>query len=216
MTQTPAAADFVWENVVIGADIDAVRFAHDNKHFLIKNREPHHHSYEDVEDEWARRLYELYDLGLSPFVDKCTSVRVLPKKKLIKVFVGPGACVIKYNNLYLYDDHQVEGVSLNRDLIHYRVIDWFDCQGLYDLDCETLKTNDRLVNKVKFFKTTRIDGDQKYLDLLCESFLNEEQLKSFDCSDTMVRFKIENLLKERGAHKVTMSLWKRDIYPVYK
>ena len=42
-----AAADYEWGTVVIGADLDAVRFAYDNKFFLIKNRLPYHHSYED-------------------------------------------------------------------------------------------------------------------------------------------------------------------------
>ena len=31
-------ADFKWKNVVIGADLDAIEFAHDNNFFLIKNR----------------------------------------------------------------------------------------------------------------------------------------------------------------------------------
>ena len=28
--------DFKWKDVVIGADLEAVQFAHDNKYFLIK------------------------------------------------------------------------------------------------------------------------------------------------------------------------------------
>ena len=55
--------DFKWKNVVIGADIDAVEFAHDNRFFLIKNQQPYHHSYEDVEATWAEKSYELYTWG---------------------------------------------------------------------------------------------------------------------------------------------------------
>ena len=72
------------------------------------------------------------------------------------------------------------------------------------------------MNIIKFFKSKRIDGDQKYLDLLCESFLSDKQLKSFEYSDTMVRFKVEDLLKEHGVTNPRMSLWKREIFPVYK
>ena len=62
----------------------------------------------------------------------------------------------------------------------------------------------------------RVDGRQDYMDLLSESFLTENQLKSFEFSDTMARFKILDLLGKHGAKGVKMALWKRDIYPVYK
>ena len=76
--------------------------------------------------------------------------------------------------------------------------------------------DDKFVNIIKLFKPRRIDGNQKYLDLLCESFLTESELKSFDYSDTMARFKTTELLEKRGIKKVKMFLWKRDIYPVYE
>ena len=211
-----AAADFEWENVVIGADIDAIRYAHDNNYFLVKNRLPYHHSYEGVEEEWAEKLYQLYDLALIPFTDKSSNVRVFPEDRLMKIFTDHNVFVIKYKNLHVYDDENVEGFSLNREILHYRVIDWFDCQGLYDLGFDEITTDDKFVHIIRFFKTRRIDGDQRYLDLLCESFLTDKQLKNFDYSDTMARFKVSDLLKKRGVAKPRMSLWKRDIYPIYK
>ena len=214
----PAAADYEWESVVIGADIDAVRFAYENCYHLIKNREPYHHSYEDgdIEQEWAEKSYKLYDKTLMPIAGKATGIRVFPDERLLKVHTGFGSYTVRYQKLHLYDDKNVEGASLDRQLLYYRVIDWFDCQGLYDLGFDQITTEHKFVNKIKFFKTLRIDGDQKYMDLLCESHLSEEQLKSFDFSDTMVRFKTIDMLKERGVDNPRMSLWKRDIYPVYQ
>jgi len=211
-----AAADFEWSDVVVGADLDAVRFAHDNNYFLIKNRAPHHHSYEDTEQEWAEKIYQLYELALVPFTNMSKNLRILPEEKILKVYADRNVYIVKYDNLYLYDDDNVEGLSLNRELAHYRVVDWFDCRGLYNIDFDEIITDDKFVNKIKFFKTRRIDGNQKYLDLLCESFLTDNQLKNFGYSDTMVRFKVLDLLKKRGCDKVSMSLWKRDIYPIYK
>ena len=210
-----AVVDFEWENVVVGADLDAVRFAHDKKYFLIKNRAPYHHSYEDTEEEWAEKLYQLYDLALVPFTNKSSNIRVFTEDNLMKVFTDHNVFVIKYKNLYVFDDENVEGFSINRELLHYRVVDWFDCQGLYDLGFDEITTDDKFVHIIRFFKTRRIDGDQRYLDLLCESFLTDKQLKSFDYSDTMARFKIADLLVKRGV-KVRMLLWKRDIYPIYR
>ena len=208
--------DFIWPNIVIGADLEAVRYAHDNKYHLIKNRQPYFHSYEGKEEEWAAKSYRLYCIGLSPFTDKVSSLRILQDDKIIKAHTRNNVFKIRYENLHLYDDENVEGVSLERKLLHYRVIDWFDCQGLYDLNFEKLTTEDKFVNKVLLFKSRRIDGNQKYLDLLCESFLTTEQLKNFDYGDTMVRFKVSKLLKDSGLNRFKLHFWKRDAYPIYE
>ena len=91
-----AVVDFEWKSVVIGSDLDAVRFAYDNNYFLIKNRLPYHHSYENIEEEWAEKLYQLYDLALVPFTDKSNNVRVFPEDKLIKVFTDHNIFVVRY------------------------------------------------------------------------------------------------------------------------
>ncbi len=70
------AVEYEWRSVVIGADLDAVRFAYDNKYLLIKNRSPYHHSYEYVEREWAEKIYRLYEMALVPFTDKSNNIRV--------------------------------------------------------------------------------------------------------------------------------------------
>ena len=208
--------NFYFQDVVVGADLEAVEFAYDNKFCLIKNREPYHHSYDGVEDIWAEKIHSLYSSGLMPFVSLEDPIRVQPEEKTIKISTNHNVYRNEYDNLHLFDDHNVKGVQLERELTHYRVVDWFDCQGLYDLDFNEIIIEDDFVNKIKLFKTQRIDGNQKYLDLLCESFLSEDQLKKFDYSDTMARLKAESMLKDRGIHKVVLSLWKRDIYPVYK
>lgn len=207
--------DFEWKNLVIGADLDAVKFAHENDCFLIKNRAPHHHSYENVEEAWAKMLYQLYESARAPFVDKPRKIKINPSKKIVEVFTSRGHFVIKYTNLHLYDDDNVEGASLNRKLAGHRVIDWFDCRGLSDLQDQEIITKDNFVQKITFFKSPRIDGNQRYLDLLCESILVERQLKSFEYGETMARFKITEILKENGLKNPRMTFWKRDIYPVY-
>lgn len=214
--KTRAGVDFSYSHIVVGADLDAVRYAYKNNYAIIKNRAPHHHSYEDVEQEWAEKAYQLYEMALVPFTDMSNSIRVYPEEKILKVFADRNVYTVKYEKLHLYDDENVEGVSLDRELLHYRVIDWFDCQGLYDLDFNEIITDDKFVNIIKFFKSKRIDGNQKYLDLLCESFLTDSQLKSFDYSDTMARFAATDLLKKQGISNPRLSFWKRDVFPVYK
>jgi len=211
-----ADADFYWPDVVIGADIDAVEFAYKNNFHLLKNRVPYHHSYEGIEEPWASMCYDLYARGMCPFVDKISKIRVDQNDKTIKVITGHNTFEICYDNLHVFDSENVGGVENHKELVHYRVVDWFDCKGLYDLSCKQIISDDDFVNRVMFFKSRRIDGNQRYLDLLCESFLTDSQLKSFEYSDTMVRFKVRDMLKKHLNKEIAMSLWKREIYPVYK
>lgn len=216
MSASDAAVDYECEDVVIGADLNAVEFAHENGFVLIKNREPHHHSYEGVEDVWAEKIYDLYNNGLVPFTDASTNIRIDDEEKIVKVYTTRSLYTVRYQNVHVFDTKNVEGVEINRKLAYYRVIDWFDCRGLTGLDVDEIVTDDDLVHKIKFFPTRRVDGDQKFMDLLCESRLTDKQLKSFECGDTMVRFKTTDLLKARGLENVKMTFWKRDVYPTYK
>tara|TARA_R100001082_G_C4328326_1_gene144423 strand:- start:179 stop:829 length:651 start_codon:yes stop_codon:yes gene_type:complete len=211
-----ADVDYTWKDIVIGSDFEAVKFAHENHFVLIKNREPHHHSYEGVEELWADKLYELYEQGLVPFTDKILNLRIDLENKILSVKGHNQSWTVKYENIYQYDESNVEGGKLNRNPEYYRVFDWFDCQGLYDLNVETLATEDKFVSKVTFFKSLRIDGNQRYLDLFCESILTQDQLKNFDYGETMARLKTTKLILDRLDKKVQMSLWKRDVYPLYK
>ena len=208
-----APADFVCKHLVLGAELDAVDFALDNNALLVKTREPHYHSYQPEEAEWAEKIYKLGLRGLIPFGDKLVKIRV--EDDIVRVICGNSTYSICYEELRVFDDENVEGFSLGRQTCLYRVVDFFDCRGLFDLDFDEIQTEDDFVNKIKLFKTPRIDGNNRYMDLLCESFLTEEQLNNFDYSDTMVRLKTEHMLQEKGIKKLTMKLWKRSIYPIY-
>ena len=215
--------DYTCDSIIIGNDLNAVRLALKNKSCLLLNSSPRIHSYERLpfdegllEEKWASSVHSLYHMGLCPFAN-IKNLRIIEDEKIVKVTTGnENSYRIRYSKIHVLDLENVYGTQLTKTLINYRVVDWFDCQGLYDLEFEEIKTDDEFVNLVTFFKTTRIDGNQKYLDLLCESYLTEKQLKSFDFSDTIAKFKIMDLLKKRGYDKVSMSLWKRDIYPIYK
>ena len=216
-------ADYFYDSIVIGNDLNAVQFALKNKSYLLLNSTPGIHSYDrppsgnhSLEEEWASSVYGLYQMGLCPFA-QIKSLRIIEDEKIVKVFAeSEKSYRIKYNKIHILDLENVYGTQFTRELVNYRVIDWFDCQGLYDLGFKEITTKDNFVHKIKLFETRRIDGNQKYLDLLCESFLTDSQLKDFDYSDTMVRFKVTDLFKKRGINKIKMSLWKRDIYPIYK
>ena len=84
-----------------------------------------------------------------------------------------------------------------------------------------MSTGEKFVSNIQFFLSKRIDGNQKYYDLLCESFLTEEQLRNIDYSDSISRLKTINMMKEAGIKgkknglgsnvSIKIELWKREI-----
>ena len=211
-----SVVDFCWEDVVIGACLGSARFACDNNFFLIKNRDPHYHSYENKEEEWAQKIYELYNAGRLPMVEKITGLRVDPEARTVKILTDYENLCIKYNKLHLFDLDNVFGLEnfAKTTLVGYRVLDWFDARGLGNPDISNIDLDHNFVRNIRFFKSCRLDGDQPYKDLVCESFLTENELKNVEYTDTMSRFKILSVLEQHGLGSVKLKLWKRDVYPV--
>lgn len=211
-----SAASFQWKDLVIGSCIESIRFAHEHKFFLLKNAESHYHSYEGIQEEWARKVYDLYNIGKTPITERITSIRVNSEQKDLKIFTEYGHFTAEYENLHLFSMDNIFGLEqeANTTLVGYRVLDWFDVRAMGVHDLDEIILGDDFINNIRFFKTCRLDGNQPYKDLVCESFLTEKQLKSVDFTDTMARFKTLSILEERGLGKPKLELWKRDVYPI--
>ena len=220
-------ADFKWSKVVLGGTIEALTFALENDCHALISSYPNIHSYEKtdnpkyktLEQEWADKSHRLYTLSHQPFINLIQSLRVDEGEKLITIFTTTNNTYkAKYDELFVYDVMNVSGLEHKYDtkLKGYRVLDWFDATKVGATDLEEIITEDNFVNKITFFNNIRIDGARGYKDLVSESFLTQEQLKNFDYSDTMVRFKTLDILANNGLKNAKLILWKRDVYPVYE
>ena len=78
-----------------------------------------------------------------------------------------------------------------------KVEDYFEVNRGCVHDLWNLQLESEFVNYVQFYLSNRIDGNQEKKDLVTVSYLTDEQLRDFDFSDTMVRFKIEDILTEK-------------------
>ena len=78
------------------------------------------------------------------------SIRVDLKNKLIKVSTENDVYTIKYNTLSIFDTENVFVLDTNESILYYRVVDWFDCRGLFDLEFDEIITNDDFINKIVF------------------------------------------------------------------
>ena len=220
-------ADFQWNNVVIGGTIEALTFALENNYHILVNCSPAIHSYEKssnpnydtLENEWADKAHSLYVKALNPFVNLIDKLRVDQKEKTIGVFTNTNKVYkIGYDDLHVFGVRNVSGLEdkYELNLVGYRVLDWFDATKLGAVELEEIVTEDKFVNRITFFNNIRIDGARGYKDLVSESFLAENQLKSFEFSDTMARFKTLDILNRHGFGRANLILWRRDVFPVYE
>ena len=212
--------------ITIGSELNAVRHAIKNKTFILFNRDPYFHSYEhtsadssiNLESVWAREAYQLYALGTHPFTNQVRSIRFDMDRDIIKIAVKSGAIyTIKYNDVTLFDVEGVYGLpdSFVQNIVSYRVLDWFDIHRHGNPSICTMRdSNSNLAHNVRFFMSTRRDGDHMTKDLVAESSLSLEQLHDVNFTDTAVRFKIKSMLREKGFDNIELSHWKRDVYPV--
>jgi hypothetical protein len=217
--------DFLWQDVVIGNEINAIRYSTERKACLLRNRASSIHSYElysnstsSIEDIWSAESYRLYEAGQDPFTNTVRLARVDPDRRVIRITTNSHKTyVLSYEHLHVFDMCNVEGLEeyFTQQQTSNRVLDWFDARSVRG-EQDGISTNDNFVKNVHFFKSCRIDGNTEHQDIVCESFLSNKQLKSADYSDTMSRFKTIHELSKLGYTDVELTLWKRDIIPLFK
>ena len=219
--------DYEWDILVIGNDIHAVRYAYENKVPILFNCMPFFHSYEassndgfdTLEEEWAFKSYSLYEWCLNPFANSIDKIRIDSSNRIIKIFtVTNSVYTISYSQIHLFDLENIFGLEENFSFAtsHFRVLDWFDARGLSHFSSDRIETRDKFINNIIFFNSTRMDGHHGYRDIVCESFLSQNQLKGAEYTDTMARFKVQSILKQNGLNNTALKFWKREIGPVRK
>jgi len=111
----------------------------------------------------------------------------------------------EYKRCYIFDTNDItldvdpESVGEKK----YLVYDWINVRSGSKHEHDEIETKDSFLNKVYFYKSHRIDGNQEKKDAVCLSTMTAHQLQDFDYSDTMVRFKLEKLMKDWGIRGTT-------------
>jgi hypothetical protein len=134
---------------------------------------------------------------IAGFEDK--SVFVGEDKVKLKL-KGTPPLEISFDKCHIFD---TEYVKLTVDVAktteqQYTVYDWVNVRSGSSHLIDVIKTEDSFINSVYFYKSERVDGNLNRRDAVAVSTLSEEQIRCFDYSDTMAKFKIEYLMKKRG------------------
>jgi len=148
---------------------------------------------------WERLLFLLGLSGKAPLSDRCTTMRI-DKRSLICSNEYAKIAEIEFKTAYFFGDDKCFGLSAQKEVANDGVIcyDWiaFHRGGKHEIDY--IETEDSLVKEIWFYSSDRIDGATKVKDACVVSHLTEEQLASFDYSETMARFKAVSEMESRG------------------
>ena len=151
---------------------------------------------------WETLNFILSLSGQLPMGDKATSLNI--RDNVIKSTTKDSRLAkFEFNKLVVFDDTNVYGLPLIKEkkIGKSRVLDWFNVRSGMEHEYDLLETQDGFIRKVIFYPSDRF-GNQASgrvrKDLVAVSFLEEDQVKDFEYSDTMARFKILQMMKDAG------------------
>lgn len=151
---------------------------------------------------WEKLSFILGISGQLPMGDKVTSINI--RDNVLKATTKDSRLgKFEFNKLVIFDDTNVYGLPLIKEkkIGKSRVLDWFNVRSGMEHEHDSLETDDDFVKKVIFYPSDRF-GNQSSgrirKDLVSISYLDEAQVKDFEYSDTMARFKILQMMKGAG------------------
>jgi len=148
---------------------------------------------------WERLLFLISIAGRAPLSMLCETMRY-NGETLVCSNEYSKIAEIKFEKAYYFGVENCTGLVHEKRVANplYTCYDWiaFNRGGKHEIDL--IETEDHFVNKIWFYSTDRIDGNSAVKDACVVSALTEEQLLSFDYSQTMARFKMIAEMKNRG------------------
>ena len=217
-----------FENIVIGSSLSALAYAYLNNctAFFTKPELPFRFGYLGVDEQplntpidtktlktfdrtmevgtpkqilWDRLYFVLSLNGQIPLSNLCHTLRydghsLVCSNEYSKIFEA------EFERCYYFGDNNAEGIirknTLDEDT--YLCYDHiaFNSGGKHEIDF--IHTSDDFISEIWFYSSDRIDGNTPVRDACAVSKLTESQLRDFDYSETMARFKVLKIMKDNG------------------
>jgi len=185
------------DNLVIGSTVAAIEFAALNKYSIIQTTPLQYLSFDQKIESKISLMFELYLKG--DVVNHLPTDKVIIRDNVLSFFDGYLKKEIKFKNIYVYDFVNIdcEGFELLEEENIFRVVDWvsFKTGGIHKHDY--LYIGDEILYEVYFYLSKRIQF-KKFKDAIAISYMTPKQLKDPNYSDSLVKLKLQQVLKERG------------------
>jgi hypothetical protein len=201
--------EYTFDNIVLGWREEAVSFAREHGYHLIVNSDqrPFQHfvGHQDIKSKWYEGIFDLGMRSLLPIPFSVQTVGLNEEGRLKVVTEGNTKVLINFKKLHIFDLDNCGNLGIDEVIKDYLVHDMFDITAGSRLGRDIiLKPKDTFVRLIEFVTSNRIDrntsGDFK--DILTTSIIGHKDIKSFDCSETVIRIFLERKLKE---HEIKQS-----------
>ena len=183
--------------LTIGSSLESLQYAYQNNTKIILNQlnfpdkfEPSH-----IKNAWGLLYTKLMLNGKTIGGDTVKIIRVTDE--YVQVVCDRNIVnKVEYNQLRIFSDKNIIGLpDPIQEVDEYEIIDVLKAVCLIASPQEKLiTTKDKLVKKLYIIKKTKIAP----IEIYAVSHLTKEELRDFDYSDTMVKFKSEHLLQQNN------------------
>jgi hypothetical protein len=148
---------------------------------------------------WERLLFILSLESLSPLSNLCTSLRKIDNKIVCSNEYSKIA-EIEFNTCHYFYDNNASGFAIEKTLASDKYIcyDWIAINRGGKQQIDLIETGDHFTKEMWFYPSDRIDGRTPVKDVCTVSLLTAEQIKDFNYSETMARFKLLHEMETRG------------------
>jgi hypothetical protein len=149
-------------------------------------------------DAWRYVVYMLSLSGLCPLADKTEAIRV-EEGRLTVTTASSRVIKLDFDKLTVFDDKNVHGLpTLPKESGRLKVIDWINVRSGMKHEFDQIEAASDFVRRIHFYPSERIDGDSNKKDAVAISYMSEEELNDYKYSDTYVKFKVREIMKNAG------------------
>ena len=204
--------------LIIGYCIEALQFAATCEGTLLVNdhRRPHSLEKSDDYESWNNLSFELGLRGQTPVPSEIESIRIADNVAHIATEYFR-KIEIQFEELYVFDLERVDGLSLEEEVKEYLVYDWFNIRRGAALDVDRITSSDRFVKETVFYLSDRVDGNTRGLkDCYSISYVNSEELHSFESSETSARLAVDSLMRKTFKDVASGPLLEHNHRDIYK
>jgi len=134
-----------------------------------------------------------------PFYDTVASIKITDNK--MKVTTKRSRTIsLLFSKAIIFDEEGIAGIEVPRKQKKrkYEVLDWFNVRSGMCHKCEVIESDTDFVQRIHFYPSDRIDGNENKKDLVSISTMTEDQLHDVEHSEVYVKFKTLHLMKEAG------------------
>ena len=148
---------------------------------------------------WEALVFSLSIDGLCPLSNLCHSMRATDGHLVCSNEYSKIA-EFKFNECVFFGDNSVTGIATEKEPKNKKYIcyDWVAINKGGKIVQDYIHTGDEFVNHMWLYSSDRIDGNTGVKDACLVSYLDEENIKDFDYSETMARFKMLSDMEKFG------------------